>query len=294
MENYHPFKSQDAKEAYLKLYDENAKLWPVHSEVKMMDTSYGKTFVRISGPVDAPPLVLLHGMGSNSLMWLQNIETLSKEYRTYAVDDIYGNGKSIYTKPIKDSNDFVNWLDDLFNVLELDNNINLMGMSYGGWQAGLYALKFPDKLSKVILLAPAATVLPVSSAFGRKAILSMLPFRYFTKNLIYWVMEDMVKKDEKTMKGVVDAMFLASRCFKTRRPPEPTVFDDNEWKSMEVPVLYVIGENEKIYSAQKAVQHLNTVAPQIKTEIIPGAGHDLVSVQAKIVDEKVLEFLKKP
>ena len=294
MENYHPFKSQDAKEAYLKLYDKNAKLWPVPSEVKMIDTSYGKTFVRISGSADAPPLVLLHGMGSNSLMWLQNIEYLSKDYRTYAVDDIYGNGKSIYTKPIKDPNDFVNWLDELFNVLDLGNNINLMGMSYGGWQAGLYALKFPDKLSKVILLAPAATVLPVSSAFGRKAILSMLPFRYFTKNLIYWVMADMVKKDEKTMKGVVDAMFLASRCFKTRRPPEPTVFDDNEWKNIEVPVLYVVGENEKIYSAEKAVQHLNTVAPQIKTEIIQGAGHDLVSVQAKIVDEKVLEFLKKP
>ena len=292
MENYHPFKSQDAKETYLKLYDENAKLWPVPSEVKMIDTSYGKTFVRISGPADAPPLVLLHGLGSNSLMWLQNIEHLSKDYRTYAVDDIYGNGKSIYTKPIKDHNDFVNWLDELFNVLELGNNINLMGMSYGGWQAGMYALKFPDKLSKVILLAPAATVLPVSSAFGRKAILSMLPFRYFTKNLIYWVMEDMVKKDEKVMEGVVDSMFLASKSFKTRRPPEPTVFEDNEWKNIEVPVLYVVGENEKIYSAEKAVQHLNTVAPQVKTEIIPSAGHDLVSVQAKIVDEKVLEFLK--
>ena len=292
MENYHPFKSQDAKETYLKLYDENAKLWPVPSEVKMIDTSYGKTFVRISGPADAPPLVLLHGLGSNSLMWLQNIEHLSKDYRTYAVDDIYGNGKSIYIKPIKDPNDFVNWLDELFNVLELGNNINLMGMSYGGWQAGMYALKFPDKLSKVILLAPAATVLPVSSAFGRKAILSMLPFRYFTKNLIYWVMEDMVKKDEKVMEGVVDSMFLASKSFKTRRPPEPTVFEDNEWKNIEVPVLYVVGENEKIYSAEKAVQHLNTVAPQVKTEIIPSAGHDLVSVQAKIVDEKVLEFLK--
>ena len=292
MEKFHPFKSQDAKEMYLKLYNETAKLWPVPSEVKMIDTSYGKTFVRISGPVDAPPLVLLHGMGSNSLMWMQNIGTLSKDYRTYAVDDIYGNGKSIYTKSIKDSNDFVNWLDELFNVLELGNNINLMGMSYGGWQAGLYALKFPNRLNKIILLAPAATVLPVSSAFGMRAILSMLPVRYFTKCLLYWVMEDAVKKDEKMMERLVDAMFMASKSFKTRRPPEPTVFDDNEWKSIEVPMLYVVGENEKIYSAEKAVQHLNTVAPQIKTDIIHGAGHDLVSVQAELVNEMVLKFLK--
>jgi pimeloyl-ACP methyl ester carboxylesterase len=87
-------------------------------------------------------------------------------------------------------------------------------------------------------------------------------------------------------------MFLASKSFKTRRPPEPTVFDDDEWKSIGVPMLYVVGENEKIYSAEKAVQHLNTVAPQIKTDIIPGAGHDLVSVQAEMVDEMVLKFLK--
>ena len=292
MEKFHPFKSQDAKGMYLKLYNETAKLWPVPSEVKMIDTSYGKTFVRISGPIDAPPLVLLHGMGSNSLMWLRNIEVISKEYRTYAVDDIYGNGLSIYTKTIKDSNDFLNWLDELFDALELGDNINIMGMSYGGWQTGQYVLKFPNRLNKAILLAPAATILLVSSAFGIRAILSMLPVRYFTKRLMYWVMEDAVKKDEKAMSELVDVMFLASKCFKARRPPEPTVFDDNELKSIEVPMLYVVGENEKIYSAEKAVQRINTIAPQIKTEIIPDAGHDLVSVQAEMVNKKVLEFLK--
>ena len=292
MEKFHPFKSQDAKGMYLKLYNETAKLWPVPSEVKMIDTSYGKTFVRISGPIDAPPLVLLHGMGSNSLMWLRNIEVISKEYRTYAVDDIYGNGLSIYTKTIKDSNDFLNWLDELFDALELGDNINIMGMSYGGWQTGQYVLKFPNRLNKAILLAPAATILLVNSAFGIRAILSMLPVRYFTKRLMYWVMEDAVKKDEKAMSELVDVMFLASKCFKARRPPEPTVFDDNELKSIEVPMLYVVGENEKIYSAEKAVQRINTIAPQIKTEIIPDAGHDLVSVQAEMVNKKVLEFLK--
>lgn len=59
-------------------------------------------------------------------------------------------------------------------------------------------------------------------------------------------------------------------------------------------MYYLVGENEKIYSAKKAVQRLNTIAPHIKTEIILGAGHDLVSVQAGMVNEKVLEFLKQP
>lgn len=136
---YHPFKSHDAKEKYLKLYDQVAKSWPVPSETKMVDMSYGKTFVRISGPTDVPPLVLLHGAGSNSLTWIPNIKYLSKHFRTYAVDDIYSNGRSIYTKPVNDANDFVAWLDDLFNALELGNDINLMGLSYGSWIITIYA-----------------------------------------------------------------------------------------------------------------------------------------------------------
>lgn len=289
---YNPFKSQNAKEKFLKIYDHVAKSWPVPSEVKMVDTSYGKTFVRISGPINAPPLVLLHGMSSNSLMWMPNIEDLSKNYRTYAVDDIYGNGRSIYTKTIKDSNDFVNWLDELFDALELDNNINLVGMSYGGWQASQYALKCQQKINKMVLLAPAATILQVSSGFTIRAILSLLPNRYFLKSLIYWVMEDAVKKDEKDMEKTVNFMFLASKSFKTRRPPAPNVLDDNELKSIKIPVLYLVGENEKIYSATKAIQRLKKVAPQIETGLIPNAGHDLTSVQNEMVNRKVLEFLE--
>lgn len=42
---------------------------------------------------------------------------------------------------------------------------------------------------------------------------------------------------------------------------------------------------------QKAVQRLNKVAPSIKTEVIPNAGHDLTVVQSQLVNSKVLAFL---
>ena len=50
---------------------------------------------------------------------------------------------------------------------------------------------------------------------------------------------------------------------------------------------------EKIYSAQKAIQRLRKVAPNIETEVIPNAGHDLTIVQAEMVNTKVLKFLKQ-
>lgn len=61
---YHPFKSAEAKERYLNAYDARAKEWPVSSETKIVNTSYGLTLVRISGPKDAESLILLHGLGA--------------------------------------------------------------------------------------------------------------------------------------------------------------------------------------------------------------------------------------
>jgi pimeloyl-ACP methyl ester carboxylesterase len=58
-----------------------------------------------------------------------------------------------------------------------------------------------------------------------------------------------------------------------------------------VPCLFLVGANEKIYSAEAAVRRLNRVAPQAKAEIIPGAGHDLTIVNPDLVTRKVLEFL---
>ena len=293
---YHPFKSEKAKERYLTFYDNAAKKWPVDSETRMVDTSYGQTFLRISGPVDAQPLVLLPGFSGNSLMWIPNIEALSESYRTYALDNIYDNGRSVYTQPITSPDDFVTWLDELFNALEFGDNINLMGLSYGGWLTSLYALRFPDRLNKIALLAPAATVLPVRLSFYIYAILTMLPFRYFSKRMFYWLFEDCAKKDEISRMQVeefIDHMFIASRCFKTRRMVNPTVLEDQELQSIRVPTLYIVGENEKIYSAQKAMQRLNQVAPHIQTRTISNAGHDLTIVQAEMVNKKILDFLKQ-
>lgn len=71
-----------------------------------------------------------------------------------------------------------------------------------------------------------------------------------------------------------------------------TILNDKAWQSFKIPVLFMVGENEKMYPAQKAVSRLNRVAPQVKTEIIPRAGHDLTFVQADTVNSRILEFLE--
>jgi len=161
---YHPFRSPQAKERFLALYDEKAREWPVPSDTLTISTSYGQTFIRISGSDSAPPLVLMHGGGGNSLHWRPNISALSEHYQTFAVDNVYDFGRSVYIRPMKRTEDFVTWLDEVLEAIDLEYGVNMAGLSYGGWLTSQYALHQPERLGRVVLLAPAGTVLPLPGA----------------------------------------------------------------------------------------------------------------------------------
>jgi pimeloyl-ACP methyl ester carboxylesterase len=191
-ESYHPFKSQKAKEMYLSYYNEQVKCWPVASEEKIVITSFGQTYIRISGPKKGMPLVLLSGDSENSLAWIHQIKALSKHFRTYAIDNIWDNGRSINTNPIKKPSDFVQWLDELFSALQLEN-INLIGFSYGGWLASLYALSYPERLNKLVLIAPLGVLPPRFAVLIRGILYYFFPIHSMVKNYLYWYNADSIK-----------------------------------------------------------------------------------------------------
>ena len=293
---YNPFKSEQAKDEYLKLYDKKAKKWPVLSTTRMVKTSYGQTFVRMSGPESAAPLVLMHGVGGNSLQWMPNIKSLSKHYRVYAVDNVYDNGRSIPIKIMTDANDYLNWLNELFDTLGIHDRINMVGLSYGGWITTQYALKFPDRLEKIVLLAPVGTVAHLSSGWIFRAISVVVPFKFFSRNFVYWLAEDTVNSGEKgraLIEEHVDETFMAVRSFKGKKMVNPSVLTDEELQSIKVPTLFVVGENEKIYSPQEVLDRLNRVAPKIQTKLIVNAGHDLTMVQAEAVNKLIIKFINQ-
>jgi len=291
---YHPFKSVKAQVEYLAYNDMRSKKWPIVSETKMVETSFGKTFVRMSGPVDAPPLVLLPGLGANSLMWGANIKAFSEHFRVYALDNIYDFGRSIYIRPLKSSDEFSQWIDELPTALKLGNNVDIIGMSYGSWLVSQFALRYPGRLKKMVLLAPAAAILPVRMEYMIRTLF-MLVHPHFIKSFFYWVFKDLANKDENSRKQldeIIEETILSIRCFKPIKLVPPTVLKDQELHNLQIPTLFVVGEHDKVCSAKKAVERLNRVAPQIKTAIIPGGGHDLTIVQTDLVNTIVLDFLK--
>jgi pimeloyl-ACP methyl ester carboxylesterase len=293
--SYHPFKSEKAKETYLSFYDEQAKIWSVSSKNKYVETSYGQTFVRISGSDDKPPLILLPGDTENSLSWMPQIKEFSEHYKTFAVDNIYDYGRSRYSRHLEEPADFVDWLNEFFNALNLKNDINLLGFSYGGWLTSIYALAHPERLHKIILISPSSTVFRPRIRYLIPSIfVHFFPFHFFVKKLVYWERKCLVKQVE-TGRAIADHMVeelvLAAKCFKKKKFIKPTILTDRELQNFKMPLLYLIGEKEVLYAPNKVVQRLNDVAPQIKTIIIPNASHDITHSQATLINRTVLDFL---
>ncbi len=292
--SYHPFKSSKHKEEYLTFYDNlEKKRWTVASESRTVETSYGQKFLRVSGPTDGKPLVLLPGGGCSSLCWYSNIKDLSSKFRTFAIDSINDFGRSINCRPLTRPEDYKGWLDELLTALNLHTNISLMGISYGGWVASQYALYSQDRLDKVILIAPAATILPLSMDY----FIHSLPcpiHPYFIRIMMLWVFKEFMKKNESdwtTVDDLIVEMQMNFRCFKLRMPAFPTILTKKQWQSIKVPTLFLVGEHEKIYSAKKAIAKFVKESPHIKAEVLPDAGHDLTFSQAELFNRKVIEFL---
>eukprot|EP00051_Salpingoeca_urceolata_P005358 m.72619 g.72619 ORF g.72619 m.72619 type:complete len:448 (+) comp14260_c0_seq1:248-1591(+) len=106
-----------------------------------------------------PPLVLLHGFGGGIGLWSLNIDELSKQYRVYAID-LLGFGRSSrpkiahLPKSVAESEDLVvETLEAWRKAVGLDR-FYLAGHSFGGYQAGLYALRHPHRVSHLIFVDP--------------------------------------------------------------------------------------------------------------------------------------------
>ncbi len=85
---------------------------------------------------------------------------------------------------------------------------------------------------------------------------------------------------------IVGAMGLRSRV------PFRPVFSDDEFASLKMPVLLLIGDREVLYDAKSAVNRARQLIPHIEAEIIPNAGHMLSTDQPELVICRVLRFLQ--
>jgi len=98
-------------------------------------------------------LLFIHGLGSYLKAWERNIPELKKHFRCIALD-LPGYGKSSKQIHSGEMTFYTSFLYNFIAKLEL-KNISLAGHSMGGQITISFALKFPYKINKIVLAAPA-------------------------------------------------------------------------------------------------------------------------------------------
>lgn len=73
----------------------------------------------------------------------------------------------------------------------------------------------------------------------------------------------------------------------------PSEIPDTDLTQMRCPTLILVGENERIYNATKAVSRAEDLVPDVTARIIPGLGHLLGMQDAPLVNTRIDEFLNQ-
>jgi len=61
---------------------------------------------------------------------------------------------------------------------------------------------------------------------------------------------------------------------------------------MHVPTLLLMGEDEVIYDPTKALARASRLIPDFRGELVPRCSHDMCFSQYRVVNARVLDFLK--
>jgi pimeloyl-ACP methyl ester carboxylesterase len=283
------FKSGAAEEEYYLCYEKSLNRFELEGTSRYISTTFGDTHVLCFGDPSKEPLILLHGMTMSSTMWFPNMKQLIQERCVYAVDVMGDFGKSKPTVAIKNRKAANQWILEVLDAMQF-NKVDLAGHSMGGFLSLNFALDYPERVSKLLLYAPAGTFHRISLKFFTKIYPALLfHTERWIDNAFLWFSG----KGEPLHPVFRSQVITGYRHAKPLLQVMPSVFDKEEFQSFNIPTLLLIGDKEVIYPAEKAIANAKRLIPNLETHLIAGASHSLTMEHADVVNELTLLFLQK-
>jgi pimeloyl-ACP methyl ester carboxylesterase len=274
------YRSGEGERTLKAAYGRFRDAWPVPREELRLPTGQGETFVVASGDPASPPLVLLHGAGSNSFMWMGDVGVWAQHFRVYAVDLPGEPGESAPVRAPRAGDGPAGWLDEVLTGLGV-TRAAFVGISLGGWHALDYAIRRPEKVERLVLLAPGGIGAVKLGFLLQSALLSRTG-----------------EKGRKRMLGAVgagathpavaDYLQLIFTHFIPRRDPLPR-FSDRQLATLSLPILMILGAKDSLLDSEGSRRRLARAAPHARILLLPEAGHFLAKLTAPILD-----FLREP
>ena len=108
------------------------------------------TNFELTGPADAPVVVLIHGLGLNKECWQWTTPALVGAYRVLSYD-IYGHGESLRPPETPNLSLFSNQLNRLLDHCGVER-ATITGFSLGGMISRRFAQDFPQRAHALVIL----------------------------------------------------------------------------------------------------------------------------------------------
>ena len=221
------------------------------------------------GEGEGTPLLLLHGYGGDINIWVFNQEALAAERTVYALE-LPGHGGS--TKDVGDG-DLASLVDVVAGFMDAMGieKAHLFGHSMGGAVAGSFAIKHPERVQSLVLIASAGLGEEINgdyiegfiAANRRKEMKNILALLFANPDL---VTRDLVNDviAYKRLDGVDEALRkLADKLF-----PNGKQADVPDLSGVQVPMLVLWGREDQVVP----VSHAQNVPDHARVEILDNAG----------------------
>jgi pimeloyl-ACP methyl ester carboxylesterase len=245
-----------------------------------------------AGRADAPALVLLHGVGANSMHWRYQFAGLSDSFRVIAWNAPGYILSDAFKAEWPTCKDYADALADFLGSLKLDR-VSLVGNSFGSRVAQCFAIHYPNRVIRLAM---------TGAGIGPKGMSEE------DKSKIVAAREAQIAKGGYGFGARVDALLAKNASAQTKaivadvlRATNPRGFMhgvklgmadgyDPETVAAKVtaPVLMISGNEDRVNPIDRNAAVLAKAMPKAKLEILDGVGH-LPEVEAP---EKVNALLR--
>jgi pimeloyl-ACP methyl ester carboxylesterase len=289
------FKNAKVQERVWQSYQQLVDQWPIPLEELDLPTTYGLTHCILTGQKSNPPLFLFHGVGDNSaVMWLLNIEELSRHFYCVAIDTLGGPGKSIPNAHFnKQKFEQVEWINEIAKHLSIDI-FNIAGVSNGAYIAFNYATKQPDKVNRVICLEGGMVTTPIKAML--QTLMMMFPEILIpTDRNLLKVLKKLSAPDSPLFDNHPEAAAHLILLMRAHNQQAMFVhklqkYDKNAAVAVRDKLYFLVGE----HALKQSKDFIDILEDgKFHYQVIPRAGHGINHEQPDRVNTEIINFLTR-
>lgn len=248
------------------------------------------------GESTGPLVVLVHGFGTPSDIFVETASALANAGYRVLRFDLYGRGMSERLETHYRLDDFEEQLDELLTALQLPAEFHLLGLSMGGTVAASYASRNPERIKKLILMAPLVTSMEIGSLKYKTFTRLFLPVlsRVFPRRQVRGVvnpgrhreLHSMIQK-QMTVRGTAKSLVSIARNIAVCDHQAPF----KRVGELHIPTLILWGREDPVVPFENHALACELTGARLVE--ISDAGHLVHYEQPESVHGHCLDFLRE-